>query len=217
VTPPGWVRVDCHLHTAESGDAVTTIDQLAEQVQRNRLDVVCITDHNVTRAAVAAAERGVGARVIVGEEIRTQHGDVIGLFLAERIPYVLPLAEVAGLIRAQGGLMYLPHPFDPGRSSLGDMAVRLCQDGLADVVEVFNAKLENQAYNRRAAELAARYDLPGGAGSDAHDPEGIGAAYLDMPDFDGPREFLAALRKATVHGEYRPHAVRYARRPAAPG
>jgi predicted metal-dependent phosphoesterase TrpH len=217
VTRPGWVRVDCHLHTVMSGDAVTTLDQLAERARLHRLDVICITDHNITSAAVAAAERGISARVIVGEEIRTQEGDVIGLFLTHRIPYVLPLAEVAGLIRAQGGLVYLPHAFDPGRSSLGEAADRLCADGLADVIEVFNAKIEDQAHNRQAADLAARYDLPGGAGSDAHDPEGIGAAYLEMPDFDGPREFLARLADAKIAGEHRPHAVRYARRPASPG
>jgi predicted metal-dependent phosphoesterase TrpH len=212
LTRSGWVRVDCHLHTAASGDAVTTIDQLAEQTERNRLDVICITDHNVTATAVAAAERDIGARVIVGEEIRTQQGDLIGLFLTERIPYVLPLAEVTGLIRAQGGLIYLPHPFDEGRSSLRAAATRLCADGLADVIEVFNAKAEDQAVNDQAAALAARFGLPGAAGSDAHDPEGIGAAYLEMPDFDGPQSFLAALPRAVITGEYRPHAIRYARR-----
>jgi predicted metal-dependent phosphoesterase TrpH len=215
VTRPGWVRVDCHLHTVMSGDAVTTLDQLAEQVRQHRLDVVCITDHNITSAAVAAAERGIGARVVVGEEIRTQEGDVIGLFLTSRIPYVLPLGEVAGLIRAQGGLVYVPHPFDPGRSSLGEAAERLCADGLADVIEVFNAKIESQDLNRQAAELAARYGLPGAAGSDAHDPDGIGAAYLEMPEFDGPVSFQAALPQAVITGEYRPHAVRYARRTSA--
>jgi len=240
------VRVDCHLHTSVSGDAVTTIEELAERVKQERLDVVCITDHNVTSAAVAAAERDIGARVIVGEEIRTREGDVIGLFLTERIPYVLPLAEVTGLIRtregdviglflteripyvlplaevtglirSQGGLIYLPHPFDPGRSSLGPVAEQLCADGLADIIEVFNAKIEDPALNERAAELADRYGLPGGVGSDAHDPDGIGAAYLEMPDFDGPREFLTRLADAKISGEHRPHAVRYARRPAAPG
>jgi predicted metal-dependent phosphoesterase TrpH len=211
------LRVDCHLHTAVSGDAVTTIDELAERVEQERLDVVCITDHNVTAAAVAAAERGIGARVIVGEEIRTRDGDIIGLFLTERIPYVLPLAEVTRLIRAQGGLIYLPHPFDPGRSSLGPVAEQLCAEGLADIIEVFNAKIEDPSLNQRAADLAARYGLPGGAGSDAHDPAGIGAAYLEMPDFDGPRDFLTQLAGATITGEHRPHAVRYARRPAGPG
>jgi predicted metal-dependent phosphoesterase TrpH len=203
-----------------SGDAVTSIDELAERVAQERLDVVFITDHNVTAAAVAAAERGIGARVIVGEEIRTREGDVIGLFLTERIPYVLPLAEVTGLIRAQGGLIYLPHPFDPGRSSLGAVADELCAAGQAHAIEIFNAKIEvselvlntDEDPNHQAARLAERYDLPGAAGSDAHDPEGIGAAYLTMPDFDGPAEFLTALRQATIAGEYRPHAVRYARR-----
>jgi predicted metal-dependent phosphoesterase TrpH len=207
------IRVDCHLHTALSGDAVTTIDELAERVEQERLDVVCITDHNVTAAAVQAAERGIGARVIVGEEIRTTEGDVIGLFLTERIPYVLPLAEAIARIRERGGLVYLPHPFDPGRSTLKPaVSEQLCADGITDIVEVFNAKIEDQQHNSQAALLAARYDLPGGAGSDAHDPDGIGAAYLEMPDFDGPGEFLTALRQASVVGEYRPHAVRYARR-----
>jgi predicted metal-dependent phosphoesterase TrpH len=212
---PGWVRVDCHLHTALSGDAVTTIDELAERVEQERLDVLFITDHNVTTAAVAAAERGIGCRVIVGEEIRTTDGDIIGLFLTERVPYVLPLAEAVGLVRAQGGLVSLPHPFDPGRSSLGGVkAEELCAAGLADVVEVFNAKISDQEHNRQAADLASQFELPGVAGSDAHDPDGIGAAFLEMPDFDGPREFLAALTAAEIIGEYRPHAVRYPRRPA---
>jgi len=210
VTAAGWIRVDCHLHTVASGDAVTTLDQLAERVARNRIDVVCITDHNETSAAEAAVRQGLRVRVIVGEEIRTPDGDVIGLFLAERIPYVLPLAEVTGRIRAQGGLVYVPHPFDRERASLGAALVGLCAAGDVDVVEVFNAKIADQAINDRAAEIAARFGLPGGAGSDAHDPEGIGAAYLEMPDFDGPASFLAALSSARVHGEYRPHALRYA-------
>ena len=208
----GWVRVDCHLHTVASGDAVTTLDQLAERVAQNRIDVVCITDHNVTSAALAAARQGIGARVILGEEIRTPDGDVIGLFLAERIPYVLPLAEVTGRIRDQGGLVYVPHPFDRARSSLGPALPGLCAGGHVDMVEVFNAKIADQALNRQAAELAARFGLPGGAGSDAHDPDGIGAAYLEMPDFDGPASFLSALPEARLFGEFRPHAPRYARR-----
>jgi predicted metal-dependent phosphoesterase TrpH len=174
--------------------------------------VVCITDHNVTSAAAEAAGRELGIRVIVGEEITTQDGDLIGLFLRERIPYVLPLAEVTGLIRAQGGLVYLPHPLDPGRSSLRDAAERLCADGIADVVEVFNGKIEDQALNQRAAELAARFGVPGAAGSDAHDPEAIGATYLEMPDFDGPESFVESLAQAEITGEYRPHAPRFPRR-----
>jgi predicted metal-dependent phosphoesterase TrpH len=203
------VRVDCHLHTVASGDAITTLEQLAERAARERIDVVCITDHNETSAASAAAGAVNGPRVIVGEEIRTQAGEVIGLFLTERIPYVLPVAEAVGRIREQGGLVYLPHPFDPARGSLGSAAERLCADGLVDIVEVFNAKIAAQALNARAADLARRWGLPRGAGSDAHDPAGIGAAYLEMPDFDGPASFLQGLKSARVVGEYRAHAARF--------
>ena len=209
--PAGWVRVDCHLHTVASGDAVLTLEQLAERAHEAGLDVVCITDHNVTSAAIAATERDLGLRVIVGEEIRTPDGDVIGLFLAERIPYVLPLPEVVGRIRTQGGLVYAPHPFDLGRSSLGRVLPGLSAEGAVDVIEVFNAKIADQALNDRAAELARAFSLPGGAGSDAHDAPGVGAAYLEMPDFDGQAGFLATLAHARVTGEFRPHAPRYPR------
>ena len=207
--PAGWIRVDCHLHTVDSGDAITTLDELADRARAAGLDAVCITDHNVISAALAARGRDLGVRVITGEEIRTPDGDVIGLFLTERIPYVLPLAEVAQRIRAQGGLVYVPHPFDPGRSSLGGAMKGLCEAGMADVIEVFNAKIAAPALNERAAIAAAGAGLPGGVGSDAHDPDGIGAAYLEMPDFDGPASFVTALAQARVIGEYRDHAPRY--------
>jgi predicted metal-dependent phosphoesterase TrpH len=206
------VRVDCHLHTVASGDANLTVEQLAVRARENGLDVVCVTDHNETSAAVAAAGLDLGVRVVVGEEIRTPDGDVIGLFLTERIPYVLPLAEVVARIRAQGGLVYVPHPFDQGRTSLGAVLPRLCEQGDVDVIEVFNAKIADQALNEQAAALAAAYGLPAGAGSDAHDADGVGAAYLEMPAFDGAEAFLAALRQARITGEYRPHAIRYPRR-----
>jgi predicted metal-dependent phosphoesterase TrpH len=192
---------------------VLTVDELADRARQAGLDVVCVTDHNVTHAAVAAAERDLGVRVIVGEEVRTPDGDLIGLFLTERIPYVLPVSEVVGRIRGQGGLVYAPHPFDQGRSSVGSVLPGLCAAGSVDVIEVLNAKIADQSVNARAAALAQAFGLPGGAGSDAHDAPGVGAAYLEMPDFDGPMSFLAGLAEARVTGEYRDHAPRYPRRP----
>jgi predicted metal-dependent phosphoesterase TrpH len=209
--------MDCHLHTAASGDATLTIEQLAGRARHAGLDVVCITDHNLTSAAVAAAQaaaRGdLDIRIIVGEEVRTPAGDVIGLFLTERIPYVLPLAEVVARIRDQGGLVYVPHPFDPVRSSIGRVLPSLCAEGGVDIIEVFNAKIADQALNEEAAVVAAEFGVPAAAGSDAHDADGVGAAYLDLPDFDGPASFLAALADARIAGEHRPHAIRYPRRP----
>jgi hypothetical protein len=219
--PAGRIRVDCHLHTVASGDSVLTVDELAARAKEAGLDAVFITDHNVTAAAADAAARDLGVRVIVGEEVRTPYGDVIGLFLTERIPYVLPLPEVIERIRSQRALVYVPHPFDPVRASLGrtgagDTLTALCSAGGADIIEVFNAKTADQSRNEQAARLAERFSLPGGVGSDAHDAPGVGAAYLEMPDFDGPASFLAALADARVVGEYRDYAPRYPRRAPDP-
>jgi hypothetical protein len=207
--PAGWVRVDTHLHTVESGDAVTTLEQLGDRARAAGLDVVCVTDHNQVAAAQRAAGRLAGVRIVVGEEVRTTHGELIGLFLTERIPYVLPPREVVARIRAQGGLVCAPHPFDPIRSGIGGLLPELARTGQVDMIEVFNAKIADDAHNVTALDCARRFGLPGTAGSDAHDPAGIGAAYLEMPDFDGPAGFVESLRSARIMGEYRPHAPRY--------
>jgi predicted metal-dependent phosphoesterase TrpH len=212
---PRPIRVDCHLHTVHSGDSVLRVAELAERVAAERLDVVCVTDHHTLAGAHEALAAEIGARVIVGEEIRTHDGEIIGLFLTRRVPYVLPLADAVGRIREQGGLVYAPHPLDASRSSLGAARLEeLCGDGVIDVVEIFNAKIRDQSLNRAAAEVAARHGLPGAAGSDAHDPQGVGAAYVEMPDFDGPESFLAALADGRVSGEFRDHAGWLIRRDA---
>lgn len=211
--PAGWVRVDCHLHTERSGDACTTLDQLEERVESAGLDVVCVTDHHAVDAAQEALVRDLGVRVVVGEEIRTPVGELIGLFLQERIPYVLPVEEVVDRIRQQGGLVYAPHPYDPARAGLRDVPLKqLCEQGSVDVVEAFNSKIDDDAHNMQAWRTARLYDLPVAAGSDAHDPPGIGAAWVQMPDFDGPGSFLSSLARGTIVGEYRPHARRFAPR-----
>ena len=199
---PGHVRVDLHSHTMWSGDATTTPDELEEAVVESGIDVLCITDHGTTNGAVELARR-LPCRVVVGEELRTHAGEVIGLFLTDRLPFGLSPADAALRIRDQGGLVYIPHPFDPTRHCLREDALdELLDDGLVDALEIFNAKTSLQSLNRRAAEVAAARDLPGGAGSDAHVPEGLGAAYLEMPDFDGPASMLASMREARVVGHH---------------
>ncbi len=145
-------------------------------------------------------------RVVVGEEIRTPYGDVIGLFLTERIPYVLPLAEVIGRIKAQAASSTSRTRSTRSGPASAGCCPACARSGPVDVIEVFNAKIKDRALNRQAADLARAFDLPGGAGSDAHDAPGVGAAYLDMPDFDGPAGFLAALADARLTGEFRDHA-----------
>jgi predicted metal-dependent phosphoesterase TrpH len=198
---PGRVRVDLHLHTMWSGDSQTTPDELADAVRATGLDVLCVTDHGAVAGAQRLQASGeLGCRVIVGQEVRTAAGEIIGLFLTKRLSFGLKPEEACEAIRAQGGISYVPHPFDELRHALSaDVVGRLADAGLVDAVEVFNAKSSDGA-NRRAAQFAAERGLAGGAGSDSHEPSAIGAAFVEIPDFGDAPSFLAALRSATVRG-----------------
>jgi predicted metal-dependent phosphoesterase TrpH len=200
--PAGWIRVDLHSHTMWSGDSSTTPEELEHVVAEAGIDVLCITDHNAIRGAAELADR-LPCRVVVGEELRTHAGEIIGLFLAERVPFGVGPREAAERIRAQGGLVYIPHGFDPMRHNLAEPALRdLVDAGLVDAFETFNAKTSLAHLNERAAGFAAQHDLAAGAGSDAHVPEAIGAAYVEMPDFDSPASFLLALRSGRAVGHH---------------
>lgn len=201
--PEGFIRVDLHSHTMWSGDSTTTPDELVEGVTESALDVLCITDHNATRGAVEMAER-LACRVIIGEEVKSHTGEIIGLFLTERVPFGLPATEVAKRIRDQGGLVYIPHPFDPLRNCLRqDVLFDLVDKGLVDAIEGRNGKTSLAHLNQQAMDFAAEAGLPVGGGSDAHVPDALGAVYSEMPDFDGtPEGFLASLRAGTVTGHH---------------
>jgi predicted metal-dependent phosphoesterase TrpH len=198
----GRVRVDLHTHTMWSGDSTTTPDEFAGAVDASGLDVVCITDHNAVEGAVVLRDR-LDCRVIVGEELRTAAGEIIGLFLVERIPMGISHIDAAKAIRDQGGVVYIPHPFDPMRRNMSEVALyELAEADLIDAVEVLNSKTSLSSLNRRAAEFAAEFGIVGGAGSDGHVPDALGAAYVEMDDFDTPMEFLASLASADVVGHH---------------
>lgn len=200
--PEGWLRVDCHSHTMWSGDATTTPDEIEEALESCGIDVLCITDHGTIDGAMHLKNR-LRCRVVVGQETRTSAGEIIGLFLHERIPPGLRPHEVAERIREQGGIVYIPHPFDPMRQCLRrDDLMGMMQAGLVDAIEVFNAKTSLAHLNAQALSLAQDHDLPGGAGSDAHIAEAFGSAFVVMADFDGPASFLAGLRGAKIVGHH---------------
>jgi predicted metal-dependent phosphoesterase TrpH len=185
-----------------SGDSTTTPEELERAVVESGLDVLCITDHNAIRGAEELSGR-LPCRVVVGEELRTHAGEIIGLFLTERVPFGISARQAADQIHAQGGVVYVPHPFDPMRRNLAEAAlVELTAAGVVDAIEVINAKTSLGHLNERAAEFAREHGLLAGAGSDAHVPDALGSAYVEMPDFDGPREFLAALAQGVVVGHH---------------
>lgn len=200
--PEGWVRVDMHMHTMWSGDATTTPEELREAVAESGIDVLCVTDHGTINGAVELGE-SLGCRIVVGEEVRTAVGEIIGLFLTERLPFGMKPAEAAQVIRDQGGVVYIPHPFDPLRHCMAEDAMEsLAINGSIDAIEALNAKISLAHLNRRAVDFATRHDLAVGAGSDSHEPSAIGAAYVEMPDFDDAASFLHALRRGRVVGHH---------------
>lgn len=199
---PSRLRVDCHSHTMWSGDCTTTVEELSRAVVESGIDVLCVTDHHAIAGAREVHDQ-LACRVVVGEEVRTHAGELIGLFLSERIPQGLPADETARRIRDQGAIVYVPHPFDPMRRCLDEsVLLDLVDAGLVDAIEVLNSKTSLRSLNERAAGLARESGLPGGAGSDAHVPDALGAAYVEMADFDGPVSFLAALGDAEVIGHH---------------
>ncbi|MHB1987736.1 MAG: PHP domain-containing protein [Acidimicrobiales bacterium] len=191
------------MHTMWSGDSTTTPDELAAAVAAAAIDVLCITDHSTIAGAVRL--RGeIPCRVVVGQEQRTPEGEVIGLFLSERVPTgCRTAAEAARQIRSQGGLVYVPHPLDPMRHCVGRTVLeKLALEGLVDIIEIRNAKTSLETLNDEAAAICRRLGLAAGAGSDAHVPDAIGAAYIEMGPFDGPLEFLSALDGAQAVGHH---------------
>ena len=137
--------------------------------------------------------------VIVGEEIWTLQGEVIGMFLKEGIPHSLPLEQVVSRIKAQGGLLYIPHPFDPSRgaSLIPERTERLAEQ--IDVIEVFNGRTPFRQPATKAKAFAEKYGIAQATGSDAHTLDEIGKTYVEIPEFEGKDNFLQALRMGEIH------------------
>jgi glycosyltransferase involved in cell wall biosynthesis len=194
------IDVDLHMHTDHSGDCATPVEVLLQTAKTQGLGAIAVTDHNeisgALEAQAMAAEYGV--KVIVAEEVKTaSQGEVIGLFLREKIPRGMTLAETVAEIRRQGGLVYVPHPFDrmhavPDYEHLLDIVEDV------DAIEVYNPRVAIGSFNEEAARFAAKYRIPAGAGSDAHVAQGLGSVRVRMRDFDGPEEFMESLREADI-------------------
>lgn len=196
-----------HSHTRYSPDGFITEHQLVKQCRKKGIDCVCITDHNTIRGALEFSKK-VPLKIVKGEEIRTVKGEIVGLFLEEEIPPGLDLTETIGRINGQGGIVYLPHPFDEFR----DSAVKLkdaekIKDKI-DVIEIFNSRTFNKKYNAKALAFAKESDIIASVGSDAHHKFEIGQSYVEMDDFCDKESFLESLKNATYVTRKCPFALR---------
>jgi dephospho-CoA kinase len=203
------LRLDLHLHTWASRDCLSDPERVLAAARARGVERLAVTDHDRLGLALALAERWPD-RVIPGEEVRTAEGiDVIGLYLREEIPRGTPARRVIERVREQGGIAYLPHPYAAGKGGGGKLAEELAP--LVDVVEVFNARLHRGSLNDAAKALARRHGKLEGAGSDAHTPEEVGGAYVEVPwHANAPAALLRALGHGRVHGRSASRAVHLA-------
>ena len=205
------IKVDMHTHSEYSPDSRTSLAAQAAALKLAGVDVVCATDHNTIEGALRLRDMGV-QRVIVGEEVSSRAGEIIGLFLEKPIPRDKSAEETIGLIHEQGGLVSVPHPFSRNRlyHIRREVLERLWPQ--IDCIEVFNGREAFAASNTRAEAFAKAHDIPGAVGSDAHRVIEIGRSWIEMDDFAGRDDFIGKLRTGEVHGRLIGSAIHLATR-----
>jgi len=193
-------KADFHMHTKYSMDSALTPEDIVKRCLELGINCIAVSDHGTVEGGLRTREIA-PFPVIVAEEILTTHGEIMGLFLTESIPSGIEVEDAIERIKAQGGLVNVPHAFDVMRPSAlgGKILERIKKD--VDVIEVFNARVVLPIYNKQAVNFAKKNNLPGTAGSDSHTLNELGHAWVEMPEFTGKEDFLPALRQGTIVGQ----------------
>ena len=187
-----------HIHSNYSRDCLLSLEKIITVCNNNGINCVAVTDHNTIQGALKLQKMAL-FKVIVGEEIMTDQGEITGLFLKEQIPPCLSMGETIARIKEQSGLLYVPHPFARLRRSTikTDQLEKIWKE--VDIIEVFNSRNMFNKSNREALQFAKSRSLLCGAGSDAHTGYEIGNAYVEISSFSSEQEFLESLRTAKLH------------------
>jgi predicted metal-dependent phosphoesterase TrpH len=193
------LKADLHVHTKYSVDCNTPLEEIVSRCLETGINCLAICDHGTAEGALRMREIA-PFKVIVAEEILTPDGEIMGMFLKETIPSRISAKETISRIRAQGGLVCIPHPFDIlRRSALRHQVIEEIADQI-DVIEVFNSRTFLPQSLSKARAFATKHGIPKSAGSDAHTPDEIGHAYVEMPEFKGRDDFIEALKKGKIIG-----------------
>jgi predicted metal-dependent phosphoesterase TrpH len=206
--------VEFHAHTCYSKDSLLSPGHFIAACVRKGIDRVVVTDHNEIEGAVAC-QRLDPARVIVGEEIMTSDGELLGMFLRARIPPGLSPEQTIDELRAQGAFVSVAHPFDRWRKGAWSTSDLVRIAPRVDAVEIFNSRCMTGGDNRAASDFAAQHGLPGTVGSDAHTTWELGRSIMVLPEFADAVQLRAALQDGVAHTRLSPSWIhlwsRYAR------
>ena len=194
------LKGDFHMHTSHSGDCDASPRDMVRGCRDVGLTCIAVTDHNTIRGALEVRELA-DFTVIIGEEVKSSQGDIIGLFLEEEIPRGLSPAETVSRIKGQGGLVVVPHPVDAvRRGPLAPAALRQVLPQV-DFMEVLNARTIFKGDLSRCRSLAREAAVTPLAVSDAHTPGELGSAYMELDGFNGsPQSFKDAIERASLCG-----------------
>lgn len=190
------LKADLHSHTYHSFDGLTSPGKFVSACLSRGINCVAITEHNNIKGALAI-KRLAPFKIIVGEEIRTRDGEIIGLFLQAEVPPGLSAEETVTRIKDQGGVVSIPHAFDRFRSGLGEETMLRILPQI-DIIESFNARNLLPGDNARARRFAREHGIPAISVSDSHSPCELGRSHIEIAGFDTPAEFLAAVRQAKL-------------------
>ena len=202
------VKVDMHVHTSCSKDGLLSPEEIVVNCRQKGLGALAVTDHDTIAGALAVRDVA-PFPIIVGQEVSTPQGEVLGLFLEREVPRGLSPLEAIASIKEQGGLAGVPHPFDKFRREALGERVLMEIAGELDFVEAFNSRVTFPGDNRRAQEFARSRGLPCTAGSDAHSRYELGRAYVEMAPFNGKEEFLESLPDGRIVGRLSPFWVHF--------
>jgi hypothetical protein len=194
------LKADLHVHTQYSFDSTTKLEKIIDRCLKIGINCLAITDHG-TAAGALKMKQIAPFTIIVGEEILTPHGEVMGYFLTESVPSPTSVREAIARIKAQGGLVALPHPF--GRFRSAALTHNFPEELIPqlDIIEVFNARAAFISEAEKAEQFANEHHLLKSAGSDAHLAWELGRAYVEMPEFNSASEFCHSLSQGKIFGQ----------------
>ena len=191
-----FVRVDFHTHTVSSPDSLLEPEILIRTAIRKGIDRVVITDHNKIESAYRA-KKIAPELIIIGEEIETKEGEILGAFMEEEIPPGLPPMDVISRLRDQNAFISISHPFDTMRKGGWGKDTLLEILPLIDAIETFNARCLMPYFNWRAEAFAKSHNIPGTHGSDAHTAFEIGRGSIFLPPFEDASSLISSLNHAS--------------------